>query len=72
MLVSSYGAVYGILEDEARHLYVADAVNYNDNYYDVGAGTGAARDPVTEEVRSRNVRRIMEGIRDLHSAYHLE
>jgi arylsulfatase A-like enzyme len=72
MLVSSYGPVYGILEDDARHLYVADAVNYNDNYYEVGAGTGAARDPVTEEVRSRNVRRIMEGIRDLHSAYHLE
>jgi arylsulfatase A-like enzyme len=72
MLVSSYGPVYGILEDEARHLYVADAVNFNDAYYDVAAGTAAPRDPVSEEVRNRNVQRIIQGIQELHGSFHLQ
>ncbi len=57
MLVSSYGPVYGILEDDARHVYVADAVNYNDAYYDVAAaGSNAPRDnDVSEDVRSRDL-----------------
>jgi hypothetical protein len=72
MLVSSYGPVYGILENEGRHLYVADAVNYADAYYDVAAGTSAPRDPVSEEVRGRNVQRIVTGIKELHDTFHVD
>jgi arylsulfatase A-like enzyme len=72
MLVSSYGPVYGILEDEGRHVYVADAVNYNDNYYDVRAGSNAQRDSVSEETRGRDMERIRAGVKELHEAYHLE
>ncbi len=72
MLVSSYGPVYGILEDEGKHLYVADAVNYTDTYYDVQAGSNAARDSVPEDVRSRNLERIGAGIADLHQTFHVE
>ncbi len=72
MMVSSYGAVYGILEDAGRHLYVADAIGYTDTYYDVAAGSNAPRDPVAEDVRNRNMQRIMAGVNELHDAFHVE
>jgi arylsulfatase A-like enzyme len=72
LMVSSYGPVYGILEDAGRHLYVADAIGYTDTYYDVAAGSNAPRDPVAEDVRRRNVQRIMAGVKELHDAFHVE
>ena len=72
LLVSSYGPVYGVLEDDARHLYVADAVNYTDSYFDVARGSNAPREPVTEDVRARNVQRILAGVKELHQAFHVE
>jgi arylsulfatase A-like enzyme len=71
LLVSSYGPVYGILEDGAKHLYVADAVNYTDSYFDVAAGSAAPRDPVSEDVRARNAQRIVSAVKELHEAYHV-
>jgi hypothetical protein len=72
MLVSSYGPVYGILEDGGKRLYVADAVNYTDTYYDVQAGSNAPRDGVPEDVRTRDLERIAAGIADLHETFHVE
>lgn len=72
MLVSSYGPVYGILEEEGKYLYVADAVGYTDTYYEVAKGSKASRDSVPEEVRTRNAVRIAEGIKELHESFHVD
>jgi hypothetical protein len=69
LLVSSYGPVYGILEDEGRHLYVADAVARTDDYYEVASGSTGPRKRPSEEDRSRNGARIAEGIEELHATY---
>lgn len=72
MLVSSYGPVYGILEDEGRRLYVADAVNYTDTYFDVTKGSNATREPVSEEIRQRHVQRIVAGLNELQATFHMK
>jgi len=41
MLASSYGPVYGVLRN-GRSLFIADAVNYQDYFFDLG-GSAAAR-----------------------------
>jgi hypothetical protein len=71
MLVSSYGPVYGIIEEQGKYLYVADAVGYSDTYYDVAKGSNALRDTVSEEVRTRNAERIRQGIKELHESFHV-
>ncbi|MBS1857292.1 MAG: sulfatase-like hydrolase/transferase [Acidobacteria bacterium] len=38
LIAASYAAVYGILGDRGRSLFVTDAVNYRDAHYDIGDG----------------------------------
>jgi hypothetical protein len=71
MMVSSYGPVYGILEEDGKYLYVADAVGYSDTYYEVAKGSNALRDAVPEDVRARNAERIKQGIKELHESFHV-
>jgi arylsulfatase A-like enzyme len=43
LIAASYAAVYGVLSNRGRSLYVADAVNYRDAHYgisDSGSGSG--------------------------------
>lgn len=53
LVASSYGPVYGILDDEARTLFIADGVNFIDYLYDLGAGFTGSRRQVGEEDRRR-------------------
>ena len=71
LLVSSYGPIYGILEEKGSRLFVADAVNYTQNYYEVEEGSAAPRDPPSADVRARDGQRIIDGIKQLHDAFHV-
>jgi hypothetical protein len=52
LVASSYGPVYGILAENGRRLYVADAINFRDTVYEIGSeGTGTSRDPDSGESR---------------------
>lgn len=53
LLTSSYGAVYAVLRDGGRSLYVADGVNNRDYAYDLSADV-AVRVGVTETSRTRD------------------
>jgi hypothetical protein len=52
LLASSYGAVYAVVADGGRSLYVADGVNDRDYAYDLTQAV-AVRVGVTEASRAR-------------------
>lgn len=55
LVASSYGAVYGVLSDNGRRLYVLDTINVRDYAWDLSAGVaavGGRRVPLTEAERS--------------------
>lgn len=69
LVVSSYGPVYGLLEDSGRHFYIADAVNFVDEAFDLAdTGTGT-RVPVEADERADAQRRIESAVELLHSQY---
>jgi arylsulfatase A-like enzyme len=53
LVASSYAPVYGELTSNGRYLYVADAVNYKDSYYDLNGDLGAASLPITDQLRAQ-------------------
>jgi hypothetical protein len=59
LLASSYAAVYGILSDEGRRLYVADGVNYRDYLFDLTphGGSPAALSAQFESEENELIRR---------------
>jgi arylsulfatase A-like enzyme len=61
LLASSYGAVYAMLRDGGRQLYVADGVNYRDYLFDLDEKGASARvlDPRLDEQERGKIR---EGI----------
>lgn len=69
MTASSYGPVYGVLEASGQRLYIADAVNLTDHYYDLTKGLEGATVPLTSETRARNEQRLRNGIERLHEFY---
>ena len=58
VVASSYGPVYGLLAGDGSSLYIADAANYRDYYYDLTTGEAGTAQPVTEAVRRAAVARI--------------
>ncbi len=61
MLASSYGPVYGVLR-RGRSLFIADAVNYRDYFYDLGGSAAGTSTPVTPSMRNDNERLIRDEI----------
>jgi len=61
LVASSYAAVYGILSDEGRFLYTADAVNLKDSWFDMSESQPSAR-PVTSTMRVMYEKAIREKI----------
>ncbi|MFA6956190.1 MAG: sulfatase-like hydrolase/transferase [Thermoanaerobaculia bacterium] len=52
LVASSYGPVWGILGENGRRLYVADAINFRDSVYDIPPdGAAKSRDPEPGEIR---------------------
>ena len=62
LIVSSYGAVYGVLNGQGNQLYIADAVNYRNYLYDLSRQSLGVSIPVPDSVRERNEQFIREQI----------
>jgi hypothetical protein len=72
LLASSYGAVYGLLWDEARQLYVADGVNYTDHHYVRGAADRFEERPVAPELQARMRERIQAHVEAIGAFYRFQ
>ncbi len=68
LISSSYAAVYGILSDEGRFLYTADAVNLKDSWFDLSETEPAARS-VTTSMRMTYEKMIREKIELISRQY---
>lgn len=71
LVASSYGPVYGLLENNGQSLYVADGVNGRDYAYDLSALI-PVRVGVTLERRQQSRRLIEERVRELARLYRFE
>ena len=69
MVASSYGSVYGVLLDDARRLYVTDAIARREYAYQLdGSGAGRSR-AVTDEDRSSSQRAIRTTVEQIAQFY---
>jgi membrane-anchored protein YejM (alkaline phosphatase superfamily) len=68
LLASSYGAVYVVLRDNGRNLFIADGVNNREYAFDLSQGT-PLRVGVTAEVSSMNRGFIRDHLAGLARAY---
>jgi hypothetical protein len=71
MVASSYGPVYGLLQNAGHSLYVADAVEYDDHLYDWGDGLTVTNGTVTPEIRSDRQQQIRDYVNEINRFYHL-
>lgn len=69
LLSSSYGAVYGMLRDDARSLYIADAMNGRDYAFDLSGGGFGTRVAITDAAREEEWSLIREQIGTIASQY---
>lgn len=69
LVASSFGPVYGILGENGRRLYVADAINFRDTVYEIGRdGNGGSRDPDPAESRRAHAL-LREKVQSIADAY---
>ncbi|MDE3167657.1 MAG: sulfatase-like hydrolase/transferase [Acidobacteriota bacterium] len=61
LIAASYAAVYGILGDRGRSLFVADAVNYRDSHYDIGDSGAGGWGGITGKSESEDLIRKQVG-----------
>ncbi len=69
LLASSYGPVYGLLQDNGHSLYIVDAVNRRDYKYDLSKPS-ARRVGVSSADREAGRSLIRENVHDLAARYH--
>jgi hypothetical protein len=68
-VASSYGSVYGWIDDAGRDLYIADGVGLRDYHYRLdGSPTGVA-EPVSAKARAAGQRAIRAGIEAIADVY---
>jgi len=68
LIASSYGPVYGLLENSGHSLYVADAVEYSDHLYE-WQDRGSSSDLVTPEIRADRQQRIRDDVNEINRFY---
>ncbi len=69
---SSYGAVYGILGDNGRTLYIEDDVNFSRRFYDLGKDPMATNNLVIDQVRRYYQAQIRSGLDAIAGFYHFK
>ena len=72
MVASSYGPVYGLLENAGHALYVVDAVEYDDHLYEWGANSEASSGTVTPEIRADRQQQIRDAVSTIGRFYHFK
>jgi hypothetical protein len=70
LIVSSYAPVYAILSGDGRYLFIADAVNSRNYYYDLFNDPQGARSHVTMQVENENEALIQHYVEAIDDSYH--
>jgi hypothetical protein len=68
LLASSYGAVYGLLDEEGSNLYISDGVNFVDYDFDLRLNPPRPK-PISLDERARNEQMIRSRIADINNFY---
>jgi membrane-anchored protein YejM (alkaline phosphatase superfamily) len=71
MMASSYGPVYGMLDEDGEMLYLADAVNYRDYAYALRADGTAAEVDVRAALREEGEQIIRQHIAEITRFYQI-
>lgn len=69
MIASSYGPVYGLLQNAVHTLYVADAVEYDDHLYAWGDGSSVSNGTITAEIRADRQQQIRDDVNGIARFY---
>ncbi len=69
LIASSYGAVYGILSNNGRSLYISDAVNYTDYFYDLEQDPAGTRNQTNASIKIESEKLIRQGIELINEMY---
>lgn len=65
LVASSYGAVYGLLSDNGRYLYVLDTINDRDYAWDMTGSVAGRRLPLNSAERAIRQRMIVERVAEI-------
>lgn len=71
MMASSYGPVYGMLDEGGKRLYLADAVNYRDYAYELRSDGTATQVDVRAALREEGQRLIRQYIAEINRFYRI-
>lgn len=69
MVASSYGPVYGLLENSGHSLYVANAVEYKDHFYEWEGTKGVTSKPITQEISADRQEQIRAYVNEIAKFY---
>lgn len=69
MIASSYGPVYGLLQNAGHSLYVADGVEYDDHLYAWGDGSSVSNGTITPEIRADRQQQIRDDVNEISRFY---
>jgi hypothetical protein len=69
LLVSSYAPVFGILGNKGRSLYIANAVDNRDSFFDLQDDPAGVHNRVTARLRAENQKLIHDGILSIQQFY---
>lgn len=70
MVASSYGPTYGILSDNGRSLFISDAANSKDYFFNLKGDPKGTRNTVNGDVRSASEKLIRRYVDAINSFYH--
>src|SRR6266404_1658430 len=71
LVVSSYGPVYGVLGGDAQSLFIADAVNRKDYFFNLADDPKGARNRLTSAIQAENQRLIRDLVVSVNQFYGL-
>lgn len=71
LVVSSYGPVYGILSRDARSLFIADAVNQKEYFFNLADDPKSMRNRLTSAIQTENERLIHDIVVSINQFYNL-
>ncbi len=71
LVVSSYGPVYGILRQNGRYLYIADAVNFQEYFYDLMVDPAGSANRIGAAPRAEFEQLIRDNIVAINKFHHL-
>jgi membrane-anchored protein YejM (alkaline phosphatase superfamily) len=72
LVASSYGPVYGILGNNGKSLFVANAVDGTNAYYDLEKDPGAVMNRIDEKLLVSNQKRVREYVQQIADLYQFQ